>query len=59
MGIDIFAESCRFYEDEHKGKVVVILDDSILERFEKWCEDNNCEITIDEFIDRNLELIGY
>lgn len=62
MGIDIFAESCRFYEDENEGKAVVILEQNNLDRFEKWKEDNKkwCEeLTIDEFISRNLNCLGY
>ncbi|HEY0090259.1 MAG TPA: hypothetical protein VGB37_15530 [Candidatus Lokiarchaeia archaeon] len=57
--IDIFAESCRFWEDDNPTQRVIIIDKDLIDRLEKWCEDNNCDIEIQTFIERNLEALGY
>lgn len=57
--IDIFAESCRFWEDNNPDSKVIIIDTSIVDRLEKWCEKNKCDIDINKFIELNLECIGY
>ena len=35
------------------------IDDYLIDRLEKWCKDNKCDIGINEFIERNLECLGY
>jgi hypothetical protein len=32
---------------------------AILERIEFWREDNDCDISIESFIEQNLEAMGY
>jgi len=58
MGFDLFAESSRAFEKDNPNKVVLVLDKSLIKRWEKWCKENDCEKSIEYFIEQNLDLIG-
>ena len=59
MGIDVFSESCRFWEDDNPDRKVVIIDKDVWDRFEKFEEEEKFDGDINDFIERNLECLCY
>ena len=41
--INLFAESSRAFELDNPNKVVLVLDKSLIKRWNKWCKENDCE----------------
>ncbi len=57
--MDIFAESSRAYEKDNPNDKVIILDKSVIDRFEKYKKDEGNDIELSKFIEINLNCIGY